>query len=649
MQQITLRASVVAILFLASVRAADAQNALGGGDALSRDTRHSDPRMTSNQGVLDANSRVGGQGENGARAKEDYFSRNLIVTGDVAGGRGFRGSVGYREQSEFTGQTGSDDNRSWRAYSVYSSPYMAQATYNPLQASQAFGAIMYTRTYANASARDILTNQQPLDARIAFDRFTADSGKKMKRMADIIDPANARDTSDRLNWRVTQAISAASGREARREQGVDDLLGNMGLSTYDRQRLKQDILQGRTKREMVGDPLSQTSLLPGDSLADTARLRPTLAPEYSSIYESLRARAGDRIPVPASEADRAARAKEIEKELTGDMDWLRDQLMRSGSENRARGVAGPRAENAPIDPSLARQLGTDGKESDATKQDGMEQGADSGKGNSADRTNGADQGNGTNQGNNGDSTKRDDGTGSGRTRDSKNADGSATEKVDSVVRDANGRDRGGLTKEERDRQPSVEDLAFILRHGRKLQSLVPEDSSAIKDMMELGATSMTRGEFFRAEERFASVLAVLPNNAGAMAGVANAQMGAGLSVSAALTLRKLFAMHPEMIDTHLGTEILPPADRIEAALAAARERLAAANSPKASTELQSDRFDFGLVISYIGFQTDRSEVIREGLDAMRQTRPDDAMLGILQRIWLPVAADPTLPASPSVR
>jgi hypothetical protein len=649
MQQITLRASVVAILLLASARAADAQNALGGGDALSRDTRHSDPRMTSNQGVLDANSRVGGMGENGARAKEDYFSRNLIVTGDVAGGRGFRGSVGYREQSEFTGQTGSDDNRSWRAYSVYSSPYMAQATYNPLQASQAFGAIMYTRTYANASARDILTNQQPLDARIAFDRFTADSGKKMKRMADIIDPANARDTSDRLNWRVTQAISAASGREARREQGVDDLLGNMGLSTYDRQRLKQDILQGRTKREMVGDPLSQTSLLPGDSLADTARLRPTLAPEYSSIYESLRARAGDRIPVPTSEADRAARAKQIEKELTGDMDWLRDQLMRSGSENRARGVAGPRAENAPIDPSLARQLGTDGKESDATKQDGMGQGADSGKGNSADQTNGADQGNRTDQGNNGDSTKRDDGTGSGRTRDSKNLDGNATETPDSVVRDANGRDRGGMTKEERDRQPSVDDLAFILRHGRKLQSLVPEDSSAIKDMMELGATSMTRGEFFRAEERFASVLAVLPNNAGAMAGVANAQMGAGLSVSAALTLRKLFAMHPEMIDTHLGAEILPPADRIEAALAAARERLSAANSPKASTELQSDRFDFGLVISYIGFQTDRSEVIREGLDAMRQTRPDDAMLGLLQRIWLPVAADPTLPASPSVR
>lgn len=626
MQQITLRTSVVAIILLASVRAASAQNALGGGDALSRDTRHSNPRLTSNQGVLDANSRVGALGENGARAKEDYFSRNLIVTGDVAGGRGFRGSVGYREQSEFTGQTGSDDNRSWRAYSVYSSPYMAQATYNPLQASQAFGAIMYTRTYANASARDILTNQQPLDARIAFDRFTADSSKKMKRQADIIDPANARDTGDRLNWRVTQAISAANGREVRREQGIDDLLGNMGLSTYDRQRLRQDILQGRTKREMVTDPLSQSSLLAGDSLADTARIRPTLAPEYSSIYDTLRARAGDLVPTPASEADRAARAKQIELELGPDMDWLRDRLMRSGSENRERGTAGPRGETAPIDPALARQLGTDGKPLDPSNQDSMNP-----------------------NGSTGDNAGIGTGSDGNKRPSNKNRDGSATETTDSVVRDANGRDRGGMTKEERARQPSVDDLAFILKHGRTLQSLVPEDSNAIKDMMELGAISMSRGEFFRAEERFASVLTVLPNNVGAMAGVANAQMGAGLSVSAALTLRKLFAMHPEMIDTRLGTEILPPPVRLEAALNAARERLAGANSPTASAELQSDRFDFGLVISYIGFQTDRTEVVREGLDAMRQSRPDDAMLGLLQRIWLPVAADPTRPESPSVR
>ena len=617
MQPMTLRIPLAyALLALGTLaafvptRSASAQNALGGGDALSRDTRHSDPRRTSNSGVLDANTRVGAFGDNGTGGptnKVDYFSRNLIVTGDVGGGRQFRGSVGYREQSDFTGQTGSDDNRFWRSYSVYSSPYMAQANYNPYQASQSFGAIMYTRTYANASARDILTNQQPLDARIAFDRFTADSGKKMKRQADIIDPANARDTSERLNWRVTQAISAASSRDERKEIQLDDTLASMGLSTYDRQRLRQDILQGRTRRDMVGEPLSNTSLLPGSSLAEDARIRPTLTPEYSSIYDALRERAGNRIPEPTTDADRKARAATIERELGTDMDWLRGQLIRSGVEGGQRGVNGPRGEKQATDATQP------GGANAGTTQDSVVPGTDPNAKPGA-RTN------------------ETDGTGAkggGKQGDGKGADGTSADGAGS--------------------KPSVDDLAFILRHGRKMQSLVPEDSSAIRDMMELGATAMSRGDFFRAEERYASVLQVLPNSATALAGVTNAQLGAGLSASAALSLRKLYAMHPEMIDTHLGTDVLPPAVRMDAALGSARARLAAASAPDASADIRSDRFDFGLLIGYIGYQTDRPDVVREGLDAMRAVRPDDVMLDLLQRIWLAPAADPTRPASPSVR
>ena len=550
-----------------------AQNALGGGDALSRDTRHSNPKRTSNYGVLDANSRVGSSGDNGQAAKVDYYSRNLVVTGDVGGGREFRGSVGYREQSEFTGQTGADDLRFWTAYSVYSSPYMAQAKYDPYKASQQFGAIMYTRTYANASARDILTDQQPLDARIAFDRFSADGAKKMKRQADIIDPANVRDVSERLNWRVTQAISEATGRTRRNEVELDDTLAGLGLSTYDRQRLKQDILQGRTQRELVvGEPLSQTSLLPGTNLADSARLRPVLAPEYTSIYDSLRARAADKVPEPTSDAERNARAAAINRTLGTDMDWLRGQLIRSGVEQGPRGGTGPR-----------REPGTDG-----SAAPGLE------------------------------------------TAPKPGPDGPAGAKPGEA-------------------KPSIDDLAYVLRHGRKLQSLVPEDSSAIKDMMELGAVAMSRGDFFRAEERYASVLAVVPSSAAALAGVANAQIGAGLPVSAALTLHKLFATHPEMIDTRLGAEILPPPARMDAALAMSRERIAAGAAPGAPGQVSSDRYDFGLVVGYVGFQSGRPEVIREGLDAMRTVRPDDALVQLLQRVWLPDAAEPTRPSSPSDR
>lgn len=553
-----------------------AQNALGGGDALSRDTRHSDPKRTSNYGVLDANTRVGGFGDNGQAAKVDYYSRNLIVTGDVGGGREFRGSVGYREQSEFTGQTGADDLRFWSAYSVYSSPYMAQAKYDPYKASQQFGAIMYTRTYSNASARDILTNQQPLDARIAFDRFSADGAKKMKRQADIIDPANVRDVSERLNWRVTQAISEATGRSRRNEVELDDTLAGLGLSTYDRQRLKQDILQGRTQRELVvGEALSTTSLLPGSSLADDARLRPVLAPEYTSIYDSLRSRAADKVPEPTTDAERKARADAISRTLGTDMDWLRGQLIRSGVEQGPRGGTGPR-----------REPGTEG-------------------------------------------------TAVPETGPKPTTDGSSGAKP--------GEAKTGEAK------PNIDDLAYVLRHGRKLQSLVPEDSSAIKDMMELGAVAMSRGDFFRAEERYASVLAVVPSSAAALAGVANAQIGAGLPVSAALTLHKLFATHPEMIDTRLGAEILPPGVRMDAALAMSRERIAAGAAPGAPGQVSSDRYDFGLVVGYIGFQSGRPEVVREGLDAMRAVRPDDALVQLLQRVWLPDAAEPTRPSSPSDR
>jgi len=634
MQPMTLRIPLAsALLALGTLaafvpaQAASAQNALGGGDALSRDMRHSDPRRTSNSGVLDANTRVGAYGDNGTGGpsnKVDYYSRNLIVTGDVGGGRQFRGSVGYREQSEFTGQTGSDDNRFWRAYSVYSSPYMAQSNYNPYQASQSFGAIMYTRTYSGASARDILTNQQPLDARIAFDRFTADSGKKMKRQADIIDPANARDTSERLNWRVSQAISAASTRDERKEIQLDDALANMGLSTYDRQRLRQDILQGRTRRDMVGEPLGNNSLLPGSSLAEDARIRPTLTPEYSSIYDALRERAGNRIPEPTSDADRKARAATIERELGTDMDWLRGQLIRSGVEGGQRGVNGPRGEKKP---------GTEGTQPGGANTGTTQENA--GPGTDPNAKPGAK----TIETDGSDGMGAKSGTKSGAKSDGKDGDAKTDGKGGTDGKSADGADS----------KPSVDDLAFILRHGRKMQSLVPEDSSAIRDMMELGATAMSRGDFFRAEERYASVLQVLPNSAAALAGVTNAQLGAGLSVSAALSLRKLYAMHPEMIDTHLGTDVLPPSVRMDAALGSARARLAAASAPDAAADVKSDRFDFGLLIGYIGYQTDRPEVIREGLDAMRAVRPDDVMLDLLQRIWLPAAADPTRPASPSVR
>ena len=611
-----MRRFVATLGFAAAVTAVPAtawgQDALGNGGSLQRDTRHAVPNRATRDNPLDANTRVGSFGANDTAAKQDFYSRNLIVTGDVGGGRQFRGNVGYREQSEFTGQTGSDDNRAWRAYSVYSSPYMFQAGYNPLRASQEFGAIMYTRTYSGASARDILTNQQPLDARIAFDRFTAD-GSKMKRQADIIDPGNVRDTAARVDWR---RVRRDKDREAAwRGIPVDDLVGSLGLSAYDRQRLKADILAGRTQREWIGDPFQDTSVLPGASLADSARIRATLAPEYGAILDTLRQRAGDRIPTAAAPAEPKDREKVANDRLNTDLDWLRGELMRSGVEGGTGSKQGPRSgATGPRRPVTEQPEGT------------VPTGADG--------------------------------------KPSVGPDGKPLDAA-KPGETASGTQRDGTPKEP---APNIDELAYVLRHGKKLQSLVPEDSSAIRDMMDLGATSMRRGEFFRAEERFSTVLQVVPNSALALAGVANSQLGAGLYVSSALSLRKLFAMHPEMIGTRLGSEVIPSDDRLTAALSAARERLAGANLPTASAATKSDRFEFGLLIAYVGFQTDKPEAVNEGLAAMRAAKPGDALPELLQRVWGPgaapaapaappaaeppaaaPAADPTRPTSPSVR
>src|SRR6185503_5356216 len=61
----------------------EAQNALGSGNAL-------DSNLNATSGRINAAQKV-----------ENFADRNLIVTGDVAGGRGFRGSVGYTASQDF--------------------------------------------------------------------------------------------------------------------------------------------------------------------------------------------------------------------------------------------------------------------------------------------------------------------------------------------------------------------------------------------------------------------------------------------------------------------------------------------------------------------------------------------------------------------
>jgi hypothetical protein len=631
--------------------AANAQNALGGGNALDRDLTMKQ-RHGQGAGALDANSQVGAGRVNVNAARTDFYSRNLIVTGDVAGGRGFRGNVGYVGQSDFTAATGSDATRQWDAYSVMSSPMAIRSGLDPYKATQQYGAVLYTRAYADASARDILTNQQPLDARLAFDRFTA-AGMKMSRQADLIDAANPLDTASRVNTRVEGKIpnagpEAGAGAAGASAAGVpssvpvDSMLSRLGLSTYERQRLKQDVLSGRTNMNLVGQDYDRSAMIVPGSLADTQRLNPVLPLEYRAVVDTMRQRAGmearepgadwrggsktgqgaegthstaptSTIPdrttpdsttpggttpgtVKGSEAAGGASAAEAER-FNQEMDWLRFQLSRSGPDAARFDTSGDRD---PMNPSNLTKPTT---KAGAERADGSvnEQGT-----RAADGTDAA-------------------GTAQGAQGDAKNGDA-----------------KKGDAKPER---RTIEEMALILRHGGRMESLVPEDAGYIHDMMDLGSQCMQRGDYFRAEELFGSVLRVIPGHPLALAGVANSELGAGLSLSAALTLRKTFAAHPEMIGTRFGPEVLPAAARMKSGLEAARMRLRAASAPDAGPRLAGDRFDYGLLIAYIGYQLDEAEVVNEGLSAMRAARVDDPLVKVLERVWLPEIAPAAEPAA----
>lgn len=636
----TLAVSVVALLTATQV--AHAQNALGGGNALDRDLTMRQ-RHGQHAGALDANSQVGAGRVNATAAKTDFFSRNLIVTGDVAGGRGFRGSVGYKEQSEFTGQTGSDANRRWDAYSVMSSPMAIRSGIDPYKATQEYGAIMYTREYSNAAARDILTDQQPLDSRLAFDRFTA-AGMKMSRQADIIDAANTRDTSSRIDTRLEGKIplggpppgAAAAGANDLAPTNnsmssgvpVDAMLAKLGLSTYERQRLKHDVLSGRTNMNQVGQVYDEDAMLIGNTLSDSQRVNPVLPAEYSSVIDTLRQRAGIE-PRKMGATDQPKAGNLPGSTLPGDTkpgDTPASTQPSSSQPSTLPGATPGAANSSPLAPP-SRQLTP--QEQDFDQQMDWLRYQLSRSGPDGERAGRARPSEDTKPSTAGGAEVADDGTGEVQP---------LTEKT-----------KGGIARTEdgsiKVKQRSVEEMALILKHGKRMESLVPEDAGYIKDMMQLGAESMRKGDFFRAEERFGSVLRVIPGHPVALAGVANAELGAGLSLSAALTLRKTFAANPEMIGTRFGPEVLPEAERLESGLKTARMRLSAASSADAGPHLAADRFDYGLLIAYIGFQQDRMDVVREGLAAMQKSRADDPLVKVLQRVWLPDGEMPVQPLS----
>ena len=531
---------------------------------------------------LDANPQVGSGGANSGSVPVDYGARNLLVTGSVPGGRGFRGSVGYTADTDFRARVGSDANYAFRADSAFSNPAFATSPIarDRFMVAQGLGVFEYRRESTPVGTDLQRTiNDQP-DSRLRLDR------------------ANAQMAIGRTNWDIGADRTIASSQTTKGEplryvisplrglqiEILTDPMARAGMSVYERARARQDLALGLTTMDDYArirpgmeldtpDPRRLDKRLSPASEADRLRLESSkvLPKSYLDIIDAVNKPQGDMAQPEAT--------KPGEKAPTP-LDRIRQTL--DGLRTRPRD-----ADEEGAKPDGTKPDGTkpDGTKPDGTKPDGTKP----------------------------DATKPSTGDG----------------KLESLI-SPDGKPRDGEAAREADRQKRrgvlipIEDAARILRHGKTIDTLGVDDRRRVDELVKQGESALREGDYFRAERRFEQAQALAADNPLTEAGIAHAQLGAGLYLSASLTLRNLFISFPELIDAKYDRALLPMKERLDVAVSVMRERATRGD----------DAPSYGVLLAYIGHQTGDRALVQEGLAFVKGSERLDESRKLLEGIWL---------------
>ncbi|MCK4873549.1 MAG: hypothetical protein KAS72_12560 [Phycisphaerales bacterium] len=173
-----------------------------------------------------------------------------------------------------------------------------------------------------------------------------------------------------------------------------------------------------------------------------------------------------------------------------------------------------------------------------------------------------------------------------------------------------------------------------------MDRLLPEsarrDLGPISDLAgtakDLFSEQMRRAQAFLADERyfdaethFATALRIQPGHPLARIGRLNAQLGAGLFLSAATTLRTLAVTHPEVLAPEYDQSLLPRPERVGHIVDHLREQMdqGGAFAPTAA-----------LLLAYLGHVTGDVELVATGLAVTREIGDPDGLADLLERLWL---------------
>ena len=571
-----------------------AQDALGAGNILdnqlggaSRNGRSSNrQRVTGHSGygdALDASLYLGANGVRDLRNSEstrlDFRIGNLMVTGSLAGGKNFRGDVGYTAASDFRGRVGSDAIFSELQGSALS---QIQFVNSPLAndryaAGVGVGLYEYRRDYT--PAEQIYTAGQAAD--INQDRIRLDRTNAYAASRNLYDTAvNA--SSLRLITEESRDGDRLLSVESTPLQGVytrvldQDTLYS-GLSFYDRAALATGLREGdvRDVGESFQTPIS------------------SIAPESmvnSAIMGDIQI--GDRadymIQSNILQADPDAQMNAYER-------VVRELLLRYGDDDSVRLDVNPDVlEKVKEEMDELRELTMGLEISSAARPTDMN-----------DRESNDRQTLSILEEQSSESTVDSDDDGATATNQALNP-----EEREAKVR--------------ADRIERLSRAAERIRNGGDINSFSQGQSGRILQLMTQAEQRLEEGDYFDAESRFDRVLRINPGNPLALYGRANAQLGAGLYLSSALSLRKLFTGYPELIGSDLAPQFLPNETRLRLSLNKLRTRF----------ERGSDIPSYGLCYAYVGHLLDEPDVISVGLEHMEELESDQPLAELLRQVWL---------------
>jgi len=148
--------------------------------------------------------------------------------------------------------------------------------------------------------------------------------------------------------------------------------------------------------------------------------------------------------------------------------------------------------------------------------------------------------------------------------------------------------------------------------------------------MKEGERALADARWFDAEERFTAALTLNQGDPMAAAGRANAQLGSGMFLSAAVNIRNLFRAYPELMAVRFDEKLLPRAERLDKLREQLRYR-SRLDTPVAR--------DAGLLLAYLGHQFQNQSDITEGFAVMDRV---ERALGVdrepldnaLRMLWL---------------